>query len=53
MRLFYLFVGAAIALVVKSALDKRALEGPMPRRVPADRPPDTVEDEITGPLSEV
>jgi hypothetical protein len=53
MRLFYLFLGAAIVLVVKAAMDKRALEGPTQRRVPADRPPDTVEDEITGPLSEV
>ena len=53
MRLFYLCLGAAIALVVKVAIDKRALEGPAHRRVPAGRPPESVEDEITGPLSEV
>jgi hypothetical protein len=53
MRLFYACLGAAIALVVKAAIDKRALEGPSKRRVPADRPPDSIEDEITGPLSEV
>jgi hypothetical protein len=53
MKLFYACLGAAIALVVKAAIDKRALEGPSPRRVPADRRPDSVLDEITGPLSEV
>jgi len=53
MRFFFLCLGAALALVVKAAFDKRALEGPSPRRVPADRAPDSVEDEITGPLSEI
>ena len=54
MKLFYVLLGAAAAIIVKTTIDRRrALEGAPPRRTPADRPLESAEDEITGPLSEV
>lgn len=57
-KLFYVLLGAAGALLVKSILDRRsraALEGALPRRIPAEFDGEvfTVEDEVSGPLAEV
>lgn len=57
-KLFYVLLGAAGALLVKSVLDRRSrrpLEGAAPRRSPVDFDGEvmTIEDEVSGPLLEV
>lgn len=57
-KLFYLLLGAAGALLVKSVLDQKARarqEGAAPRRSPADLNGEilTIADEVSGPLTEV